>query len=210
MAKLTPEGRFAFVTIITPKAMPGQANAEPKYSVRIVFDPKTDVSNVVESIVEAAQEKWGEKAKEMLKSGALRNPLRRQAEKSHIQGHGTEGYYIDLRNNEAPGVVDSKANPILDKTQVKAGMLGRASYRCYAYDKAGNKGVGIGLGNLQVLRDDGTRWDGRTEATDDFEAMAGDDGFEAQEGMPVTANAAGAVQGATKPVAATDPEELFS
>jgi hypothetical protein len=46
-----------------------------------------------------------------------------------------------------------------------------ATLTAYAYDTAGNIGVAFGLQNLQFVRDGEERFDGRTNAADDFDVI---------------------------------------
>jgi hypothetical protein len=63
--------------------------------------------------------------------------------------------------------VDADLNPILDSTEFYSGCYGRASINFFAYNTAGNRGIGCGLNNLQKL-DDGEPLSGRSRPEDDF------------------------------------------
>jgi len=49
-------------------------------------------------------------------------------------------------------------------------LIDDRSLNAFAYDRAGNRGISLGLNNIQKLAD-GERLDGRLKAEDDFEAL---------------------------------------
>ena len=67
-----------------------------------------------------------------------------------------------------PGIVDKNRNEILTKAEVWAGQLARAFVRPFAYDTSGNKGVSLMLENVQIVKADMPRIDGRKSAAESF------------------------------------------
>ena len=63
--------------------------------------------------------------------------------------------------------MDADLNPIMDKDEFYSGCYGRASINFYPFDAAGNKGIAVGLNNLQKM-EDGERLAGGSSAEDDF------------------------------------------
>ena len=84
--------------------------------------------------------------------------------------------YINVRSKQPPGIVsrfageDGRPLRITDPSEVYSGCQVRASLNVFAYDRAGNRGISLGLNNVQKLAD-GERLDGRLKAEDDFEAL---------------------------------------
>ena len=76
----------------------------------------------------------------------------------------------------APQIVDKNVEPILDRSEVYSGVYARVSINFYAYNVNGNKGVAVGLGNIQKIRD-GQPLGNRSNASDDFDAVDEDDDF---------------------------------
>jgi hypothetical protein len=62
--------------------------------------------------------------------------------------------------------VDTNLTPV-DPSEVYSGCFFHAALRPFAYDRNGNKGVGIGLQNLMLVGK-GPRIDGRKSADADF------------------------------------------
>jgi hypothetical protein len=90
--------------------------------------------------------------------------------------------FVRAASQYMPGLVDAKLQPIIDKQAVFGGLICRAQVNAYAYDTAGNKGVTLGLNNLQILKDDGTTFSGKTKAEDAFESFG--EGGSAKEETP--------------------------
>src|SRR4051812_19269134 len=158
----TPIFRVSFPQVFEPKAF---NDGEPKYSVVMLFDSKADLREMKACLQEAAKEKWGTK----MPSG-LRSAFRDGKEKEALQGYGEGVTFCSASSKQRPGLVDQAVQPIIDRGEFYAGCYARATVTAFAYDQKGNKGVSFGLHNLQKIRD-GERFDGRTAAEDDFEAV---------------------------------------
>jgi hypothetical protein len=187
MAKIiTPECRLSYPQLLVAKAMTdsaGNAQGKATFSAALVFEPGTDLTVIRNAIVTTVAEKFGaEKAKEvlakMVPGGSVKNPLRADIEKKY--GDGSH-FFVNARNATAPQCVHPYADPatgkpkLMTKEEVEklmyAGAYVRASLSPFWFDKAGNKGVGFGLNNLQFLRD-GERLDNRVSAENEFDVVA--------------------------------------
>lgn len=82
---------------------------------------------------------------------------------------------MNANSTTAPGVVDANRQPIIERSELYSGVIGRASINFYAFNSNGNKGIACGLNNLQKLRD-GEPLGGKSRAEDDF-ATEDDDDF---------------------------------
>lgn len=167
---ITPKAMLSYPHLFTPQA--AQDGGKEKYSCALVFDADTDISFLKKAAIETAIEKWGEKAKDMIRKGQLRMPFRDGGEKDYPEG----STFINVRSDRQPGIVslipDPKTGrplPITDPDDVYAGAIVRASIAPFAYDTNGNRGVSFALNNIQKLAD-GERIDGRTRAEDEFDA----------------------------------------
>jgi hypothetical protein len=83
-------------------------------------------------------------------------------------------YFFNANSRQAPQVVDSHVQPILDQSEVYSGCYGKISVTFYGYNSNGNRGIAAGLGNIQKLRD-GESLGGRSSAADDFQTEETDD-----------------------------------
>lgn len=170
---VTPEGVLSYPKLFTPELGPeAKPGDKPKYGTTIVFAPGVDLAPLRSIIAAVAKEKWGEKATAMFQSGALRSPLRKDAEE---KGYAAGSIFINARSTEKPSVVSRYAGPdgkplvVTDEAEIYPGVHARISISAFAYDKAGNKGVSFGLNHVQKLGD-GERLDNRKKAQDEFDA----------------------------------------
>lgn len=155
---------------------PVSINGGPeRYSVSVLI-PKDDTETVkaIEEAIDAAIEegipKFGGKKPN---KSALKLPLRdgdTERDDPTYKGH----YFINANSRTAPQIVDRNLNPILDRDEVYSGCYARVSLTFYAFNSNGNKGVAVGLGNIQKIKD-GTPLGGRSTAKDDFSKVSDDD-----------------------------------
>lgn len=163
--------RFSYQHCWEPVAI---NNSEPKYSVSAVI-PKSDTKTVeaIKAAVEQAKKegvaKWGGKIPANLKLPLRDGDIDRPDDPNY-----QNCYFLNANSRQAPQVVDSKVQPILDHNEVYSGCYGRISVTFYAYNSNGNRGIAAGLGNIQKLKD-GEALGGRTNAADDFDSVEDDD-----------------------------------
>jgi hypothetical protein len=103
----------------------------------------------------------------------MRSPFRPCAEKQYSGYDIPNGVFISPWTKSKPGLVDAVRNEILTPEDVWAGQLARATVSPFYYFNSGNKGVSFALNNLQIVRADGPRLDGRKKAVDDFDDWSG-------------------------------------
>lgn len=169
MQIVTPKANTAYVHLFRPQpAM--QEGKDPQYSVTLLW-PAGDkrLAKLGKAIIEVAESKWGKKAGDMLKKGQLRSPLRPGEDKEDAKdAEFFEGkVFLTARSTDKPQVVDEDLNDIIDTMEVYSGCIGRADIWLFAYDKAGNKGVGAIVNSFQKLGD-GERLSGKRPAADAF------------------------------------------
>lgn len=160
----TPYFLLSFPNVFVPK--PRAQGGEPVFSISMVFDEKAretdEYAFMIEQIKAAAREKWGDK----LPVG-MRNPVRDGAEKDY-DGYGEGKVFVSAWTKNKPGIVDAQLNDVLTSDEVWAGQIARATIKPFAYDNSGNKGVSIALENLQIVKKDMPRLDGRQAANKAF------------------------------------------
>lgn len=171
---VTGEVRLSYVNVFNPRQ--SQSGGEPKYSVTILL-PKSDIATkqaidaeIQRTLTEAAATTFGG---QMPASPAIPvydgDGVRPSGEPF---GEECRGHWVFTASSQIkPEVVDANVQPILSQSQVYSGCYGRVSIRFFAYNKAGRKGVGCGLGNVQKLHD-GEPLGGGTTAKQDFGAIA--------------------------------------
>lgn len=189
-AIITAPFRLAFPEVFEPKA--GAEGGKEKYSITMLFPadgealipsmPGNGLVEIRKLALAAIKEKFGEDKTKW--PAALKNidpktyisatgkdgwPLR---DGNLVEWQGFEGnVFVRASSQFQPGLVDAKLKGIIDRGAVFGGLICRAQINAYAYDVSGNKGVTFGLSNLQILKDDGTVFAGKSNAADAFSAF---------------------------------------
>lgn len=170
---VTGKVRFSYVNIFKSRAF--QADQDAKFSICLLIpkEDKATLKKIKEAIDEAIQEgissKWNGK-----KPANVKLPLRDGDEERADEAPEYEGMmFLNANSTQKPGIVDKDLNEILDPDEVYSGCWGRASINFYPFSVNGNKGIGVGLNNVQKLKDGEHLGAARASAESDF-----DDDFE--------------------------------
>jgi hypothetical protein len=180
----SPVGIATFVHLFEPfafKATKTRAAKDPQYSVLLVFDPVAVKDPAMRALklacVESAEQKFGADARVKIKRGKIQMPWRDAIEYEEYGApfDADDGsLMINFKSNDAPGIVDKRAQPIMDKKQIYAGCKMRVSFGIWPYDTDGSKGVTLLLNNVQKAGD-GPKLAGRPDAEEEFDRIEGDD-----------------------------------
>lgn len=166
-AFLTPPGTVSFLNLEKPRIMPGVVNQDPRYSMVLIFDKAAQASPEFRALQEGCQKAALEFFKNKIPAN-LRSCFRDGGEKSgQYDGYKAGDIFIQPWSKNKPGVVNRQRQEVIDFTEFHAGWLARAFVRPFAYEQAGNKGVGLFLDVVQFLKP-GRRLDGRMNATEAF------------------------------------------
>jgi hypothetical protein len=171
---VTPEFRLSFAHIFTPE----ERNGKVRYAISMIFPPTADLKPLENLIKQAVLEKFPDPSKA---PKGMRHPIR---DGNEVTWEGYAGNkFASARNQDPPGIVDQRRQPILDPKKVYSGCWCRAAIETFYYDREGNKGVALSLKHIQFVRDD-TPFSGRAKAEDVFSnvdapatALAGDEFF---------------------------------
>lgn len=176
---VTPEFRVSFPAVFQARAaVEGQ---EPKFSVVMLFDKKTDLTILKQAVANAIIEKWGAEKTKWPKN--LRLPFRDGSEKDYSGYENTT--FVTASSKQRPGLVDQALQDIIDPTEFYGGVYARATVAAFAYDVSGNKGVSFGLRNLQKTRD-GEAFSGKNAANKDFDAITVPEGSASEQADPLS------------------------
>lgn len=168
--------RWSYANVWDAKSINGGA---PKYSVSLII-PKDDTATVnkIKAAIQAAYEEGESKLKGSGKTvpalKAIKTPLRDGDLERPDDAAYANSYFINANSSTAPGIVDADRQPILERSEVYSGVYGRASVNFYAFNTNGNRGIAVGLNNLQKIRD-GEPLGGKSRAEDDFASEDDDD-----------------------------------
>ena len=182
--KLVIPCRISFANLFEPKSING---SEAKYSVSCLI-PKDDKKTLlaIHKAIEAAKEdgkvrKWGGKLPPHLKLPLRDGDIDRPDDETY-QNH----FFLNSTSKDAPQVVVRHVQPIMDPMMVYSGCFCNVSVNLYPFNANGNRGVAVGLGNIQFVKD-GDRLSGRASADSDFDALEDDEdvlGGDAGEELP--------------------------
>lgn len=168
---ITDRVRFSYANVWEPKSING---GDEKYSVSLII-PKSDTKTIgeIKAAIEAAKEegkaKFGGKI-----PGNIKLPLRDGDIDRPDDEAYSNSYFINANSKDRPQIVDKNVKPILDQDEFYSGCYGKASITFYAFNSNGNKGIAVGLGNLQKISD-GEPLSGRTRAENEFTTVEDDD-----------------------------------
>lgn len=169
--------RWSYANVWDPKSING---GTPKYSVSLII-PKSDTATVnkVKTAIQAAYDEGQSKLKGNSRNvpslSLIKTPLRDGDLERPEDPTYANCYFINANSPTKPGIVDAACNEIIERSEVYSGVYGRASINFYAFNSNGNKGIAVGLNNLQKIRD-GEPLGGKSRAADDF-ATEDDDDF---------------------------------
>lgn len=166
----TNEVRISYEHLLKPYA--NQPGAEEKYSVTILI-PKSDIATrqrfdaaIQAAIAEGVTSKWnGARPPQPpvpIYDGDGVRPSG-DAFGDECKGH----WVMTASSKQQPEIVDVAGNPIFSPTEIYSGMYARVFVNFFAYNSAGKKGIGCGLGPVQKTRD-GEPLGGRVSAADAF------------------------------------------
>lgn len=177
----TPEAILSYPFLFEPRA---NDDGKLKYSCSLVFTADTDIAPLRAAVLDAAREKFGSKADELIRLKKIHTPIRDDWE---AKGYPQGSHFINVTTEKRPGIVsiykgpDGKPAAITDKEQIFPGCIVIASIIAKYFEAKGKKGITFYLNNLQKRRE-GPRLDGRMKAEDEFEAEENEAEFDGAAG----------------------------
>lgn len=171
--------RLSYVQIFSKRSFTEGTDA--KYSLCVLV-PKKDTKTLkkIQAAMKSAAEEGISTKFNGKKPSNLHMPLRDGDEERADEAPEYKGmYFFNCKSNRKPGIVDKDCNEIMDPDEVYSGCWGRVSVNFYPYSVNGNKGVAVGLNNVQKLKDDqrlgGVAASAEDDFNDDFEFSEDDD-----------------------------------
>ena len=163
---VTGKVRFSYVNIFKARSF----QQGEKYSICLLINKKDKATlSKIKAAIEAAKkqgiaDKWGGKLPANLKLPLRDGDAERADEAEEYEGM----FFLNANSNQKPGIVDADLNEVLDPTEVYSGCYGRASINFFPFNSNGNKGIAVGLNNVQKLEDGEPLGASRASAEDDF------------------------------------------
>lgn len=167
---ITPTGIASYPHLFKAHSFQGGA---PKFSLELRFSKKDDLSPLKKAAHWAAVERWGEDKANWPKR--LRSPFKDGDEKADEKPEYEGLIYIRASSKTQPGIVERDGvTEIITADKLYAGCYARAELIAFAYDTAGNVGIGFALLNVQKIKD-GEALGGKRKAREVFEAVEVED-----------------------------------
>lgn len=158
--------RLSYLHVWEPASI--EEEQEKKYSASLII-LKSDKGSIkkINDAIEAAKQagkssKFGGKI-----PGNLKLPLRDGDEERPDDDAYAKSFFLNASAKTKPGIVDKNRNPILSQDEVYSGCYGFVSITFYPFDKAGNRGIAVGLNHIMKTKD-GEPLGGRSTAENDF------------------------------------------
>lgn len=156
MSVTTGKVRLSYCHVWQPQTP--QNGGDPKYSVTILI-PKSDAATVNALFQEMEQAKqagvanvWGGTLPPIVKTPLYDGDGVRPSGEAF--GPECKGHMVITASSKSqPQVVDLNVQPILNQAEVYSGCYGRVSLNFFAYNQAGNRGIGCGLNCIQKIAD---------------------------------------------------------
>jgi hypothetical protein len=180
MALRSPVGMVMFPHLFTPRARaPG---GEPVFNLILLFDESTvkgdplyvALKQAVAAAIDAEFGAGKSRDANWQRQVKFRSPFRDATEKDKYAGFVPGKTFINPWTKTKPGIVDARLQVINAPADVFAGQLGRVTVSPYAYAVAGNTGCSLMLDNVQLVKQDMPRMDGRQDAAQAFDPWAED------------------------------------
>lgn len=168
---ITGKVRFSYVNIFKSRAFSG--SDDEKFSICLLIDKEDKktlkaINNAMQAAIQdGISSKWNGK-----KPANLKLPLRDGDEDRPEAPEYAGMMFLNANSTQKPGIVDRNLMEIIDPDEVYSGCYGRASINFYPFNVNGNRGIGVGLNNIQKLTDGERLGSTRASAESDF---GGDD-----------------------------------
>lgn len=181
----SPVGMIMFPHLFTPR--PRAPGGDAVFNMILLFDEQTIKSDplyaalrtAVAAAIDAEFGAGKSRDQNWLRQVKFRSPFRDASEKDKYAGFTAGKVFINPWTKTKPGIVDGRLQVISAPADVWAGQLGRVTVSPYAYAVAGNTGCSLMLDNVQVVKQDMPRMDGRQDASAAFDPWS--DGSDQQE-----------------------------
>lgn len=166
---LTGPVRLAFVDLFELPKKRADATSEPKYGATLLFPPGVEMGLLYEEYYAIAAKEFADKYEPSSQQYyGLRSPFRNQAEKAKFGGYTPGCIFMTCTSKFKPPVVDTRYNPIVDRSKVYAGVWAICAINAYAYKDPKNPGIAFGLQSVMIIADDSKFGGGGPDAAKQF------------------------------------------
>ena len=143
---LLPAGIVSFPNLFRAESILG--GDKKFFTMTLMYPPEVDLKPLERLIAEAAHAKFGDEL-----PPNFRDPMLDGDEMGRTETAGMTVLRLKAGEAYRPEVVGPDMEPIIDPAEIYPGCWARSQVSVYAYDMAGNKGVGLGMGPVQKTAD---------------------------------------------------------
>lgn len=172
---VTPKGRLLWNSLF--QARTNKNKTPGKFEFNIAIPKGADMKVIQDAVLEAGKEKFPKLFKDAAGKwpSSVKSPFKKTAENDKLAEIADEfPMFFAARAKDRPGVVgpNGRAEGV-EPEQVYPGRWVKASVQAYAYEFEGNKGVSLGLVNVQLLdeAEELVIGGGRVSAESEFEGV---------------------------------------
>ena len=169
--KVIIPARLSYLHIWEPSSV--EEGQEKKYSASLIIakEDKATIAKVKKAIEATKQQGKDTKFKGKIPAN-LKTPLRDgDVDRPEDEAYANS-YFINANAKTKPGIVNKKAEPIMNQDEVYSGCHGYVSVTFYPFNTSGNMGIAAGLNHVMKTKD-GEPLGGRTSAENDFKDLIG-------------------------------------
>lgn len=182
--------RLSYANLFEPKPVGKGDDAQLKYSTALIIPHEhPQVDKLKEMIDAIGKSKFGEgwgaikRKKPTLRDYWAEYKKDRKAaeeegddpnEISKPDESTKNAYVLNVSSKRKPQIVDKHLQPILDDSEIFSGCWVNVSLGGFGFEVEANKGVGFGLNNVQLVKQD-ERLGGAPNADEEFDMMDDDD-----------------------------------
>jgi len=170
---ITPKGRVSYPNVFVPRL--NELSGKMQYSIDLIFDKSTDISNLKNVAEECIVKKWGDKRPTNLMLPFKDGNTKKDKKTGLVKAEYKDKIFITFKTNadRKIGVVGIDGKLLEAESDFYAGCYARVSFNPFAYDKGKNKGASFFLAHVQKLAD-GEMLSGAPDAEDVFESTEAD------------------------------------
>lgn len=166
-----PRARLYYPWFFKPQLRKGETDqSKAKYQTTVLLPKGVEMAILLKAVDDCATDKWGADYAKKLK---VKKPFLKTEDQPKM-AELVEDYPVFLRLNskDRPGIVFANGATCDESKshEVYGGRWAFVSVRPFAYDTDGNKGISLGLQNVQLLEDDDRLGGGRVSAESEFES----------------------------------------
>jgi len=172
--------RLAFPTLFTPKSVNG---GDPTFSASLIIEPGSAAETAIrKAINEAAEAKWGAKAKTELAHLEKKDKLCLHDGDDKSRYSGFEGnIYVSATNRSRPKLFDRHKDPVVEADDLLyAGCYVNVAVDVWAQDNQFGRRVNASLLAMQFFRHGDAFAGGAQASSDDFDDLGDEDDDELQ------------------------------